>query len=59
MNFRPNKTLVQVIKNVLLVILILKTFILILIKNGIKIHEKNLLIKKILILNFMHQIIVI
>ena len=40
-------------------VLILEMFILILIKNGIKIHGKNLFISEILMLNFMHQIIMI
>ena len=47
MNFSPNKTPIEcnpieIIKWVLLVVLILETFILILIKNGIKIHLKNI-----------------
>ena len=44
MDFNPNKTPIEIIKKVLLVVLILETFILILIKNGTKIHGKNLFI---------------
>ena len=44
MDFSPNKTPIEIIKKVLLVVLILETFILILIKNGTKIHGKNLFI---------------
>ena len=44
MDFSPNKTPIKIIKKVLLVVLILEMFILILIKNGTKIHGKNLFI---------------
>ena len=44
MDFSPNKTPIEIIKKVLLVVLIIEMFILILIENGIKIHEKNLFI---------------
>ena len=44
MNFRPNKTPIEIIKKVHLVVPILETFILILIKNGTKTHGKNLFI---------------
>ena len=44
MDFSQNKIPIEIIKKVLLVVLILETFILILIKNGIKIHGKNLFI---------------
>ena len=44
MDFNPNKTPIEIIKKVLLVVLILEMFILILIKNGIEIHGKNLII---------------
>ena len=44
MDFSPNKTPIEIIKKLLLVVLILEMFILILIKNGTKIHEKNLFI---------------
>ena len=44
MNFSPNKTPAQIIKEGALAVLILEMFILILIKNGIKIHGKNLFI---------------
>ena len=45
MDFSPNKTPIQIInKKVLLAVLILEMFILILIKNGTKIHGKNLFI---------------
>ena len=44
MDFSPNKTPIEIIKKVLLVVLILEMFILILIKNGTKIHGKNLFI---------------
>ena len=44
MDFSPNKTPIEITKNVLLVVLILEMFLLILIKNGIKIHGKNLFI---------------
>ena len=44
MDFSPNKTPIEIIKKVLLVVLILETFILILIKNGTNIHGKNLFI---------------
>ena len=56
MKFSPNKTPTEIIKKVLSVVLILETFILVLMKNGTKIHGKNLFILKILMLNFMHQI---
>ena len=42
MDFNPNKTQIQIIKEGALVVLILEMFILLLIKNGIKIHGKNL-----------------
>ena len=44
MDFSPNKTPIEIIKKVLLVVLILEMFILILIEIGIKIHGKNLCI---------------
>ena len=44
MNFRPNKTPIEIIKMVLLVILILDTFIQVLMRSGTKIHGKNLFI---------------
>ena len=44
MNFSSNKTPAQIIKVGALAVLILEMFILILIKNGIKIHGKNLFI---------------
>ena len=44
MNFSPNKTPIEIIKEGAFVVLILETFILILIKNGIEIHGKNLFI---------------
>ena len=44
MDFSPKKTPIEIIKKVHLVVLILETFILILIKNGTKIHGKNLFI---------------
>ena len=53
MNISPNKTPIEVIK----VILVLETFILLLMRTGTKIHGKNLLSYKILMQNFMHQII--
>ena len=59
MNFSPNKTPIEIIKKVHSVVLILKTFILVLMRSGTKIHGKNLFIQKILMLNFMHQIIMI
>ena len=43
MNVNPNKTPIEIIK-LILVVLILETFILILIKNGTQIHGKNLFI---------------
>ena len=42
MNFSPNKTPIEIIR-VLLVVLILETFILVLMKSGTKIHGKNLI----------------
>ena len=42
MDFSPNKTQIEIIKEGVLVVLILEIFILILIKNGIKTHGKNL-----------------
>ena len=55
----PNKTPIEIIKKVHLVVLILETFNLVLMKSGAKIHGKNLfrICSKILMLNFMHQII--
>ena len=44
MNFSPNKTLIEIIKEGALVVLILKTFILILMRSGTKIHGNNLFI---------------
>ena len=44
MNFSPNKTPIEIIKNALLVVLILEMFILMLIKNGTKMQGKNLFI---------------
>ena len=44
MNFSPNKTPIEIIKGVVLVVLILETFILVLMRSGTKIHGKNLLI---------------
>ena len=44
MNFSPNKTPIKIIKEGNLVVFILEAFILILIKNGTKIHRKNLFI---------------
>ena len=42
MKFSPNKTQIEIIKKVHLVVLILETFILVLMKSGTKIHGKNL-----------------
>ena len=42
MDFSPNKTPIEIIKKVLLVVLILETFILVLMKSGTKIHGNNL-----------------
>ena len=44
MNFSPNKTPIEIIKEGAFGGTYLETFILILIKNGIKINGKNLLI---------------
>ena len=44
MKFSPNKTPIEIIKKVLLVVLILETFILVLMRSGTKIHGKNLFI---------------
>ena len=44
MDFSPNKTPIEKIKEDVLVVLILEMFILILIKNGTKVHGKNLFI---------------
>ena len=41
MDFSLNKTPIEIIKESALVVLILETFILTLMKNGIKIHGKN------------------
>ena len=43
MNFSPNKTPIEVIKEGAFGVLILETFILLLMKSGAKIHGKNLL----------------
>ena len=59
MDFNPNKTPIEIIQKVLLAVLILVIFILILIKNDIEIHGKNLFIYKILMLILVHQIIMI
>ena len=42
MNFGPNKTPIEIIKEGDLVVLILETFILVLMKRDPKIHGKNL-----------------
>ena len=42
MNFSPNKTPIEIIKEGAFVVLILETFILVLMRNGTKIHGKNL-----------------
>ena len=42
MNFSPNKTPVEIIKEGVFEVLILETFILVLIRSGTKIHGKNL-----------------
>ena len=57
MDFNPNKTPIQIIKEGAFGGTYFKMFNLTLIKNGIKIHGKNLFILKILMLNSMHQII--
>ena len=44
MDFSPNKTPIEILKEGVLVVLILETFILILTTNGTKIHGKNLFI---------------
>ena len=44
MNFSPNKTPTEIIKDGTLSVLILETLILILIKSGTEIHGNNLLI---------------
>ena len=44
MDFSPNKTPIEIIKEGALVVLILEMFILILTKNSTKIHGKNLFI---------------
>ena len=44
MNFSPNKTPIEIIKEGTFGVLILEMFILISIKNGIEIHGKNLFI---------------
>ena len=53
MDFSPNKTPIEVFK----VILVLETFILLLMRSCTKIHGKNWVSYKILMQNFMHQII--
>ena len=57
MDSSPNKTPIEVIKEGALKVLILEIFILVLMKNGTKIYGENLFRYQILILNFMHQII--
>ena len=44
MNFSPNKTPIEIIKEGAFSDTILETFILVLMKSGTKIHEKNLFI---------------
>ena len=43
MDFSPNKTPIEIIKEGALVVLILETFILMLIRSGTKNHGKNLI----------------
>ena len=43
MNFSPNKTPIEIIKEGAFVVLILETFILVLMRNGTKIHGKSLI----------------
>ena len=57
MGFSQNKTPIEIIKEGAFGVLILEIFILVLMKSGTKIHGKNLFIQKILMLNFMHQIV--
>ena len=57
MDFSPNKKTIEIIKEGAFEGTFLETFILILMRSGTKIHGKNLFIKKILMQNFMHQII--
>ena len=42
MNISPNETAIEIIKEVAFGVLILEAFILVLMKNGTKIHGKNL-----------------
>ena len=42
MNLSPNKTPIEIIKEGAFAVLILETFILVLMRNGTKIHGKNL-----------------
>ena len=44
MDFSPNKTPIEVIKEGVLVVLILETFVLVLMRSCTKIHGKNLFI---------------
>ena len=57
MNFSPNKTPIEIIKEGAFGSTILETFIVVLMRSGTKIHGKNLFVLKISMLNFMHQII--
>ena len=58
-NFSPNKTPIEVARESAFrgIYFILETFILILMRSGTKTHGKNLFSLKILMQNFMHQII--
>ena len=55
MNFSPNKTPIEIIKEGAFGSTILETFIVVLMRSGTKIHGKNLFVLKISMLNFMHQ----
>ena len=46
MNFNPNKTPIEIIKEGPFGVLILETFILVLMRSGTKIHGKTLFIEK-------------
>ena len=43
MDFNPNKTTIEIIKEGAFVVLILETFILVLMRSGTKNHGKNLI----------------
>ena len=44
MNFSPNKTPIEIIEMVILMVLVLATFFLVLMRSGTQIHGKNLFI---------------